>query len=599
MRYVFGDYELDEQLYELRRAGEAVELERKVYDVLTYLIQHRDRLVTKDELLDQLWPGQAVSETALTQCIMAARKAVGDDGARQHTIKTQHGRGYRFVASITTTSQPVQNSTFQVPCQEEVGSGQQPVASMQEATANDHEQEVSSPTAASDSAALPSHSRSGIVFLLGLLLLIGLIIAVEWRFVRSLNAPPAPAADSSALPLPDKPSIAVLPFTNMSGDPEQDYFSDGLTDDLITDLSRIASLFVIARHSTFTYKGKAVKMQDVSRELGVRYVLEGSVRRTNDQVRINAQLIDATTGTHLWSERYDRPLKDIFPLQDEIRQKIVFALKVKLTPEEQARFTRAPTNNLEAYDYFLRGYELSLQALFEGEKEANVQARQMYEKAIELDPQYAGAYAGLGATYWLDAFYSWGKDRAQSLEQAFAMMQRAAALDDSLSLPHRMLGHIYLQKKQYELALTEAKRAITLDPNYALGYAYFSLIQGHAGQPQGSLSAIEKAMRLNPRYPDDYLFVLGIAYRNMKRCEEALTPLKKFVASNPNHTPAHVNLAICYAELDRFEEARTEIEEAQKLVPKLSLEEAKQNWPYKNPADLERILAALRKAGLK
>ncbi len=209
--------------------------------------------------------------------------------------------------------------------------------------------------------------------------------------------------------LPDKPSIVVLPFDNMSNDPSQDYFSDGITEDITTDLSKIASLFVIARNSAFTYKGKAVKVQDVSRELGVRYVLEGSVRRSDNQVRITAQLIDATQGQHLWSERYDRPLQDIFAVQDEIRQQIVFALKVKLTPEEQARFKTAPTNNLEAYDYYLRGWQLSWRTT----KETNIQARQMFEKALELDPQYAGAYAGLGSTYWIEWFSQWNADPSE------------------------------------------------------------------------------------------------------------------------------------------------------------------------------------------
>src|SRR5882672_1873372 len=208
-----------------------------------------------------------------------------------------------------------------------------------------------------------------------------------------------------ALPLPDKPSIVVLPFVNMSEDPKQDYFSDGLTEDLTSDLSQVSSLFVISRNSAFTYKGKAVKLPEVSRELGVRYVVEGSVRKAGDQVRITAQLVDAAQDQHLWSERYDRPLTEIFALQDEIRQKIVTALRVKLTPEEQERFQRAPTNNLEAYDYYLRGLESFLRALYERKKEANAQARQMFEKAIELDPKYAGAYAGLGQTYFIDWVY--------------------------------------------------------------------------------------------------------------------------------------------------------------------------------------------------
>jgi adenylate cyclase len=304
----------------------------------------------------------------------------------------------------------------------------------------------------------------------GLLLVVGTLITVRYLpFLRFLLFPPQPFAPNTeatlpSLPLPDKPSVVVLPFTNMSNDPSQDYFSDGITEDITTDLSRLSSLFIISRNTAFTYKGKAVKLSDLSKELGVQYVLEGSVRRADGQVRITTQLIDATQDQHLWSERYDRPLTELFALQDEIRQKIVFALKVKLTPEEQARFRRAPTNNLEAYDSLLRGGEAWLRALYERRKEANTQARQMFEKAIELDPQYAGAYAALGQTYWLEWFYQWNKDRAQSLERAFDMAQRAVALADSLSLPHRVLSQVYLGKKQHDQAIAEAEQTVPSIP---------------------------------------------------------------------------------------------------------------------------------------
>ena len=221
-----------------------------------------------------------------------------------------------------------------------------------------------------------------------LALIVGGLLTTQTPFFFSIRNPQSPIRNQAALPLPDKPSIVVLPFTNMSNDPDQEYFSDGITEDITTDLSKIASLFVISRNSAFTYKGKAVKLPEISRELGVQYALEGSVRRTENQLRITAQLIDATKDQHLWSERYDRPLQDIFAVQDEIRQQIVFALKVKLTPEEQARFKLAPTSNLEAYDYYLRGWQFWWRTT----KETNIQARQMFEKALELDPQYAGAY---------------------------------------------------------------------------------------------------------------------------------------------------------------------------------------------------------------
>jgi TolB-like protein/class 3 adenylate cyclase len=238
-----------------------------------------------------------------------------------------------------------------------------------------------------------------------------------------------------ALALPEEPSVAVLPFTNLSGDPEQGYFSDGLTEDLITDLSRLSGLFVIARHSVFTYKGKAVKIEEAGRELGARYVLEGSVRKAGDRVRITAQLVDATTGHHLWAERYDRELKDIFALQDEITEKIVAALAVKLTAGEQKRIGRQYTDNLEAYDYYLRGLEY----YFRYTKETNAQARQMFERALELDPNFAAAYAYLGWTSFMEWGMQWSQD-LRSLKQAFALAQEAIALDESLPVTRGLVS---------------------------------------------------------------------------------------------------------------------------------------------------------------
>jgi adenylate cyclase len=431
----------------------------------------------------------------------------------------------------------------------------------------------------------------------GLLLIAGTLAAVQY-----LSRPPLSPQSSvlvtqeaqAVLPLPDKPSIVVLPFVNMSEDPKQEYFSDGLTEDLTSALSKISSLFVIARNSAFTYKGKAVKVQDVSKELGVRYVLEGSVRRADNQVRITAQLIDATTGGHLWSERYDRPLQDIFALQDEVVQKIVTTLKLQLTVQEQGILVRKTTDNLAAYDYYLRG-----RAHFNRfTQEANAQARQLFEKVLELDPQYAEAYAFLGWTYFREWSLQWSED-SQALEQAFALAQKAVALDDSLAQAHVTLGAVYLWKKQYDQAIAEAERAIALDSNFAEAYTWLGETLKFAGRPEEAIGLIEKAMRLNPHYPPFYIFQLGEAYRSTGRYEEAMAAYKKALTRNPNILPAHLGLATIYSELGREEEARAEAAEVLRINPKYSLEVWRQRSPYKDPAVLERMLAALRKAGLK
>jgi adenylate cyclase len=434
------------------------------------------------------------------------------------------------------------------------------------------------------------------ITLMGLALLVGGVVAGRYFLHPPLSPQSSilsPRAAPAALPLPDKPSIVVLPFDNMSNDPAQDYFSDGITEDITTDLSKIASLFVISRNSAFTYKGKAVKVQDVSREMGVRYVLEGSVRRSDNQVRITAQLIDAIQGQHLWSERYDRPLQDIFAVQDEIRQQIVFALKVKLTPEEQTRFKSAPTSNPEAYDYYLRGWQLWWRTT----KETNIQARQMFEKAIELDPQYAGAYAGLGATYWIEWLSQWSAD-PQNLAHAEEMLQQAIVLDETLPRAHANLSLLKMFQKQYAQATAEIERALALDPNSAIGYSHLAYVLMSVGQTEEAVEAAKKAVRLDPRQGLQ-LKALGEAYYHAGQYEEAIPVLKKVLTSSPTHWLAYLGLAVSYSELGREEEARAAGAEMLRIVPQFSIKKWKRMAPYKDPAVTERFATALRKAGLK
>ncbi len=393
-------------------------------------------------------------------------------------------------------------------------------------------------------------------------------------------------ATSSRPPLPDKPSIAVLPFANLSGDPEQEYFSDGITEDLITDLSKLSGLFVISRNSAFLYKSKAVNPQQVSRELGVRYMLEGSVRKAGNRVRISAQLIDTTTGYHLWADRYDRELRDIFAVQDEVTQKIVAALQVKLTEGEQKRPRRPPTNNLDAYEHFLRG----LECYWRRTREANAQARRMFERAIELDPDFAAAHAWLGRAYMIEWAFQWSDD-PQIPERAAALAQRAVALDDSLPVAHQTLAYVFLLQKQFAQAIAEAERAMGLEPNDADACVTLGEILSCAGRPQEAVGLVEKALRLDPHYPASYLFALGQAYYLTGRHEEAIAALKRLLTRNPNHPRAHFFLAMVYSEVGRKEEARTEIAAC---GPAYSLERVRDKIPYRDQALIERWMATLR-----
>jgi adenylate cyclase len=424
--------------------------------------------------------------------------------------------------------------------------------------------------------------RRGALAMVGLLLLLG-GGATVWRLALRppLPAGVIPSETATALPLPDKPSIAVLPFDNMSGDPEQEYFSDGMTEDLITDLSKLSGLFVIARNSVFTYKGKAVKPEQVSRELGVRYVLEGSVRKAANQVRITAQLVDATTGYHRWAERYDRELQDIFAVQEGISRKIVAALAVQLTEGEQARLGRKYTENLEAYDDFLRGHDY----LWRSTEQANARARELFERAISLDPTFAAAYAALGWTYWLDWVYQWDVNPC-TLERAFALAQQAIALDDALPMSHRLLSDVYLWNKQHDQAIAAVERAIALDPNDAEGYATLARILSYAGRPEDAIGMVQKTMRLNPHYPAVYLTDIGHAYYLTGQYEKAMAALRRALIRKPDFLPTHAYLAAVYSELGREDEAGAEMAEVVRLVTGVP---PREHMPYKDPAVLQRL----------
>ena len=417
--------------------------------------------------------------------------------------------------------------------------------------------------------------------------------------LRQWPSPPPPmkvaAVEKMALPLPDKPSIAVLPFTNMSDDLKQEYFSDGITEDIITGLSKIPRLFVIARNSTFTYKGKPVKVQQVGRELGVQYVLEGSVQRSGNRIRITAQLIDASTEQHLWGERYDRDLKDIFALQDEITMEIMTALQVKLTEGEQARLFGKGTANLQAYEKVLQGRGHIRRLNIEG----NVQARELFEEAIALDPEYSIAYAALAQTHLLDVWLGLSKSPDNSIDKSAELAQKALALDDTVALTHTIWSHIYRLKRQHNKAIAEGELAVALNPNGADTHAYFAPILFSAGKPEEALAMIEKAIRLNPFPPNIYFQYLGSAYLNTGQFKEAIAAYKKALIGEPDNLFAHIGLVATYSFLGRNEEARTEAEEVRRIAPKFSLDYFEKINPSKNREGLERYIDALRKAGLK
>jgi adenylate cyclase len=405
----------------------------------------------------------------------------------------------------------------------------------------------------------------------------------------------ADAEVSRELPLPERPSIAVLPFVNMSDDPKQEYFSDGITEEIITALSKIERLFVIARNSSFTYKGKPVKVQQVGRELGVKYVLEGSVRKTEDKVRITAQLVDAQTGNHLWAERYDRILEDIFALQDEITMKIITELQVKLTEGERIRLYSKGTDNLKAYLKFWEATEHWNRMNNEG----NAKARNLYEEAIALDPEYPEAYASLGWTHWLDVWLESSRSPRESIRRAFELARKSVALDDSCQPAYILLSNLYLIQRQHEKANEEAEKAIELDPNSADAYALLGQVLVFSGKPEEAVLSLQKAIRLNPIAPSWYWHMIGFAYREMGRYEESITACKKAIHLQPNNLMAYLVVAATYSLLGREDEARAAAAEILRISPKYSLDYLAKTRPHIDPANTDRLIDALRKAGLK
>jgi adenylate cyclase len=425
--------------------------------------------------------------------------------------------------------------------------------------------------------------------------IIGAIGVTLWNtYFRPLSVEVA-SVEKMAFPLPDKPSIAVLPFDNLSGDPKQEYFSDGLTEEIISALSSVPKLFVIARNSTFTYKGKPVKVQQVSEELGVRYVLEGSVRKSGDEIRITAQLVDALTGHNLWAKSYDRNLSDIFAVQDEITKEIITAMQVKLTAGEEVKAAAKGTNNLEAYLKYLQANELINQI----NPESNALGKQFAEEAIALDPEYASAYKALARAHMQSALLGSSKSPKQSLMKALELMQKAIVLDDTYAEAHSLLGFLFSMTGKHDKAVAEGEHAVTLNPNSAFTHAVLGLILRFEGRHEESIPEYKQAIRLNPIPPSFYTYGLGLAYCFTEQYEEAITWGEKSVRQWPNSLYAHLILTVIYNSLGRDEEARTEAAEVLRINPKFSVEKWAKRLTYKNQADNDRFISALRKAGLK
>ena len=436
------------------------------------------------------------------------------------------------------------------------------------------------------------HSRAAIVGIISVFVLVLAVGLYMWVGEQDGSVSDRRKADDGSLSISQGASIAVLPFKNLSDDAKQEYFSDGITEDIITYLSRFHDLLVIASNTVFTYKGKTVNIKTVGQELGVRYVLEGSVRKAGDRVRINAQLIDADTEQHLWAERYERQLKDIFAVQDDIVRTITSTMAVKVGDAERRRVKRHNTENMVAYDYVLRGRELYNKIT----RSSNAEARKMFQKAIELDPEYATAYVYLGWTYQTAVSYGWTEFPVAALQRSHDLAQKALSIEES-SDAHTLLGTGYRYRGQLELAAEQLDKAIELNPNDSISHAYRGSNLAYLGRTDEAMQSLETAHRFNPNMTSGSLMHLGLAYYLKGRYEDAVRHLERSVGKYPQEVFLHIALAAAYAQVGRSADAEREVQIVMKLHPFFQVDSY--GFAFRNPDHRAHIRAGLRKAGFQ
>ena len=516
MRFLFENNVLDGNLRELTCGGAAVPLQPQVFDLLIYLVAQRARVVSKDDLISQIWSDRIVSDSALNSRINAARKALGDDGATQRLIKTIPRKGFRFVGDVR-----------------------------------------------------------------------------EESAITLAPAEPAPAPARTAT---DRPAIAVLAFENMSGDPAQDYFGDGISEDILTALSKQRWFMVIARISSFTYKGRAVHIRQIAEELGVRYVVEGSVRKSDNRVRITAQLNDATTGSHLWAERYDRELIDVFAVQDDITNAIAAAIEPQIHAAENFRAHRKPPASLDAWDLLMR----ALSHYWRVTRRDHETARALLERAVGIDPNYGQALSVLAANHMFGVHLGWA-ELAVVAPVAEAAALAAVRCDHEDAWAHAALGSVYFSTRRLADALSEFEQALALNPNFSLAQGYYALALSYAGRPKDSFEAAQRAMRLSPRDPSLAIYhgIAGYARFTERRYLEAIALAREAIRHRGDLTGAYRVLAVSAGMTGDSLLAETALGELRRTQPNISLHWIATQLPWANGADREHYLEGFRRAGLR
>ena len=555
-RFAVGDWLVQPDQGEMTRGAESVRVEPKAMEVLVYLAQRQGEVVTRDDLERDVWKGALVGYDAVTSTVIKLRKALGDSARRPSVIRTIPKRGYQLIAPVKLT-------------------GEHPAESMPPETRKP-------PTRVGKTALLLTPV---IVLLAGIF---------YWASTpRAPESPPLEEGVSGAV-TSAPPSIVVLPFENLSDDPSQEHFADGITEDIITDLSGLSDLLVIASNTSFSYKGRKITPQEVGADLKVGFVLEGSIRRHEDSVRVNAQLVDAKTGFQKWARRYDRKLDQVFAVQDEVTNSIVDALAINMTDTERARLAQRNTSSLEAYDYFREGQRLSKVS----SRETNVQAQQTYRSAIKADPGYGRAYGALAYTMAYSYRRGWSDSPVQTIDQALELALKAVELDGSIPQTYWSLGYVHLMRKEYEKADAAVTRALAIAPNYADGYGLLALIKNALGESEEAIVLIKKGMELNPYYTWDYPYNLGRAYYTLGRYEDAIAALEEARTRNENVVPVRLHLAASYVGAGRQDDAEWEVQEIQILSPTDTISHLRIAHPIDDPELMNAFIDDLRAAGL-
>ncbi len=521
MKFSFDNHILDTSRRELRRGSELVAMQPQVFDLLAHLLKHRDRVVSRDDLIALVWGGRIVSDSTLDSRVNAARNAVGDNGKEQKLIRTLPRKGLRFVGHVNGHSD-----------------GELPGAA----------------------------------------------------------APQGGQQQQPALPLPDRPAIAVLPFDNMSGDQEQEYFSDGISEDIITALSKSRWFFVIARNSSFTYKGNPVHMTRVAAELGVRYVVEGSVRKSGDRVRITAQLNDTATGSHIWAEHYDRDLTDVFAVQDEITDAIVAAIEPQIYAAENFRSRRKPPNSIDAWDLVMR----ALSHHWRVTRTDSAAARALLERAIAIDPDYGQALSLFATNHMFGVHLGW-TDIATSAPVAERAALAAIAADSEDSWAHTALGSVYFSTRRLDDSLAEFELALQLNPNFSLAQGYYALALSYSGRWQDAYAATQRAIRQSPRDPSLAIYYGVAAYAQFvgRNYCEAITLAREATRHRGDLTGAYRVLTVAAGMAGQIDVAKAALAELRRTQPNISLAWISTQLPWKHDADREHYLEGFRRAGLE